>query len=187
MVLYVNAAPRENSRTRKLAEAVLTHYQNEEIEEIRLFDTDFPRLDESFLRFRDGCVTKKDFSDKTFDLAKQFARAEVVVIAAPYYDLSFPSALKQYFEQINVIGLTFAYDENGNCYSLCRLKTLHYCMTVGGKPYGPDCAYPYVCSLAEYFYNNPKCYLHKVERLDIEPGAEEKNAKAIEMILSEKY
>ena len=187
MVLYVNAAPRENSRTRKMAEAVLSHYQKEEIQEVRVFEIDFPKLNEDFLRFRDEAVAKKDFSDRIFDLAKQFAEAEVVVIAAPYYDLSFPSALKQYFEQINVIGLTFAYDESGRCYSLCHLKKLHYCMTIGGKPYGPDCAYPYVCSLAEYFYNKPKCYLHKVERLDIEPGADTKIAKAVEAILNETY
>ena len=40
-----------------------------------------------------------------FDLAKQFAEADEVIIAAPFWDLSFPAALKQYFEQINVLGI----------------------------------------------------------------------------------
>ena len=41
-----------------------------------------------------------------FDLARQFARAEIIVMAAPYWDLSFQAALKQYLEQVNVVGIT---------------------------------------------------------------------------------
>ena len=44
--------------------------------------------------------------------ARQFRDADIVVIAAPYYDLSFPSALKNYLEAICCVGLTFYYDEN---------------------------------------------------------------------------
>ena len=33
-----------------------------------------------------------------FDLAGQFAGADTIVIAAPFWDLSFPAALKQYMQ-----------------------------------------------------------------------------------------
>ena len=49
------------------------------------------------------------FQDPLFGLARQFAAADRIVIAAPYWDLSFPAALKQYVEQINVLGITFIY------------------------------------------------------------------------------
>ena len=60
-----------------------------------------------------------------FELARQFAAADQIVIAAPYWDLSFPAALKQYFEQINVLGITFAYTPEGVPKGLCRARKLY--------------------------------------------------------------
>ena len=40
----------------------------------------------------------------------------VIVIAAPYWDLSFPAVLKTYLEQINVLGVTFDYSDDGHEY-----------------------------------------------------------------------
>ena len=57
-----------------------------------------------------------------FDLARQFARAEIIVMAAPYWDLSFQAALKQYLEQVNVVGITFRYSEEGQPVPLCRAR-----------------------------------------------------------------
>ena len=57
-----------------------------------------------------------------FSLAKEFAIADTIVIAAPYYDLSFPAMLKQYFEQINVLGVTFTYSDSGIPEGLCKAR-----------------------------------------------------------------
>ena len=40
-----------------------------------------------------------------FDLASQFQQADEIVIAAPYWDLSFPAILKLYLENIYVTGV----------------------------------------------------------------------------------
>ena len=106
-ILYIDATVRSNSRTAILAEHLLKNLSGE-ISRVKLCDKSFPVADEAFLAMRDKACAIRDFSDDTFSLAKQFAAADVIVIAAPFWDLSFPSALKQYFEQINVVGLTFA-------------------------------------------------------------------------------
>ena len=99
-LVFVNACVRGESRTRRLAEALLDRLGGE-MEEVRLHEIDFPVVDEAFLRKRDGLIASSGFGDPMFELARQFAAADQIVIAAPYWDLSFPAALKQYFEQIN--------------------------------------------------------------------------------------
>ena len=66
------------------------------------------------------------------NLAKQFAAADEIIIAAPFWDLSFPAALKQYFEQINVREITFFYAPEGIPTGLCRAERLTYITTAGG-------------------------------------------------------
>ena len=60
-----------------------------------------------------------DYRDPLFRYAKQFAQAADIVVAAPYWDLSFPSILKVYLEQICVTGLTFQYTPEGIPEILC--------------------------------------------------------------------
>ena len=90
----------------KLAEKLLQKLDRP-YEEIRLAEIPFPAVDEDFLRRRDQLIASGDFQDPLFALARQFAQAEIIVIAAPYWDLSFPAVLKQYLEHINVLGITF--------------------------------------------------------------------------------
>ena len=52
------------------------------------------------LKKRTALIESGDYSDRMFDYAKQFASADTIVIAAPYWDLSFPALLKTYFENI---------------------------------------------------------------------------------------
>ena len=106
MNLFINACVRKGSRTKELADHFLSK-QKEAYEEVNLNAIDFPTVDESFLNRRDRLIAQRDFNDPMFDLARQFADADDIVIAAPFWDLSFPAALKQYFEQINVRGITF--------------------------------------------------------------------------------
>jgi FMN-dependent NADH-azoreductase len=102
MVLFVNACVRSDSRTRKLAEAVLFKISGD-YEEIKLEDINFPKTDEAFLKKRDNLIAEQRFDDDSFAMARQFSAADTIVIAAPYWDLSFPAMLKQYIEHINVL------------------------------------------------------------------------------------
>ena len=47
MLLFINACVRKDSRTRQLAERILSSAG--EVTEIRLTDLDFPKVDEAFL------------------------------------------------------------------------------------------------------------------------------------------
>ena len=53
-----------------------------------------------------------------------------VVVAAPFWDLSFPAALRTYIEYISANGLTYHYEADG-CHGDCRAQRLVY-LTSGG-------------------------------------------------------
>ena len=166
MVLFINACVRKQSRTRKLADSVLSKLEGE-VQEIRLHELSFPVVNEAFLRNRDRLIDCGEFSDPLFDMARQFASADRIVIAAPYWDLSFPAVLKQYFEQINVIGVTFRYTPEGVPQSLCKAEKLYYVTTAGGLFVPEEFGFGYVKSLARNFYGIRDVQLVKEVGLDI--------------------
>lgn len=172
MTLFINACVRRGSRTKKLADRILAK-EDGPIEEVRLEEIGFPAADGAFLKRRDALIAEGRFDDPLFALARQFARAEKVVIAAPYWDLSFPATLKQYFEQINVIGVTFCYTAEGSPQGLCRAKRLIYVTTAGGIATPDDYGFGYVKALAQRFYGIPELRLVKAAGLDV-IGADEK-------------
>ena len=170
MILFVNACTRSNSRTKRIADKLLNTLSAGDvsvINEVKLYDVDFPKTDEDFLKWRDKCIAVKDFSDKYFELAMQFAEADEIVIAAPYWDLSFPAVLKQYIEHINVLGITFEYTPEGFPKGLCKASKLHYVMTAGGGYVPLEFGYEYIKALAQNFYGIEEVELIKVVGLDI--------------------
>ena len=166
MVLFINACVRKVSRTKELADTLLAK-QNEPYEEVVLKSIHFPLVDEAFLSRRDDLIARRDFSDPVFDLARQFAEADETVIAAPFWDLSFPAALKQYFEQINVRGITFFDTPEGIPTGLCRARRLTYITTVGGDFFPEEYGAGYVRALAQIFYGIAEFKLIKATGLDI--------------------
>ena len=107
------------------------------------------------------------YDDPLFSLGRDFANADTIVIAAPYYDLSFPAMLKQYFEQINVLGVTFTYSDAGVPKGLCKAKSLYYVTTAGGSIISDDFGFGYVKALANTFYGIEEVHQIKAEGLDI--------------------
>ncbi len=150
-ILYVNACVRKESRTRKLAEKLLSKL-GESYEELCLEKIAFPIVNEEYLNKRDQLISSGNYQSPMFDLARQFSEAETIVIAAPYWDLSFPAMLKQYLEQINVVGITFKYSEEGMPVALCKAKRLFYVTTAGGCFVPEDYGFGYVKALAQNFY-----------------------------------
>lgn len=167
MLLFINACVRESSHTRQLAEALLSKF-DEEICEVKVADIGFPVADESFLNKRDALISKARWDDPLFDLARQFASADKIVIAAPYWDLSFPACLKQYFEQINVLGITFEYSAEGLPVPMCKADKLYYVTTAGGAFVPEEFGFGYVKALAQGFYGINDVQLIKATGLDIE-------------------
>ena len=102
----------------------------DDYDEIRLEDVKFPVTDEAFLKNRDRLIAGRQFGEKSFAMARQFAAAETIVLAAPYWDLSFPSSLKVWVEQVFVRNLTFFYAED-RPFGMLHAKHCVYLTTSG--------------------------------------------------------
>ena len=166
-LLYINACFTDDSRTEVLADAVLKKWDGE-IEEVKLNDGSIKALTKDQLAKRVQLQEAGDFSDEMFKYAKQFASADAIVIAAPYWDLSFPASLKDYIEQVNVCGITFDMNAEGAVAPKCKADRMIYITTAGGTnadfSYGVD----YVKSLAREFFGITKFNVFKADGLDIE-------------------
>lgn len=165
-ILFVDACVRENSRTRILAKHILARLDGT-VTEVNPATETKPIVSEQFINRRNKSSETGVFSDPVYTPARQFSEADIIVIAAPYWDLSFPAVLKAYFEQINVLGLTFEYTADGFPRGLCRAKKLIYVTTAGGPIVSDEYGYGYVKALAQNFYGIPNVCQVKAEGLDM--------------------
>ena len=94
MILYVNACARPDSRTDRLARALLQKLGP--YKELRLYDEPLRPMDAHRIALRDALLSQKDYGAEMFRYARQFAAAEQIVLSAPLWDLSFPAQLKIY-------------------------------------------------------------------------------------------
>lgn len=157
-VLYINACVRTCSRTKELAEHLLNRLSGD-ITEIKLGSADIHSLNGKSLEARDSG------EHKYMQRAVQFSEADIIVIAAPYWDMSFPALLKEYIENVCVSGITFRY-ENDRPVGMCKAKCLYYVTTAGGH-FLPDFGYNYIEALAKYFYGIQKTRCFYAEGLDM--------------------
>ena len=87
----------------------------------------------------------------TLNLEKMaFAEADRIAVGAPYWDLSFPSALKVLVEHVMVTGITFCYTDTG-VKGLCKADELVYLTTSGGYIGENNFGYDYMKAVAEMF------------------------------------
>ena len=164
MILYVNCCVRSESRTDRLARALLDKLG--EYTELYLPSEEILPLTEKMLIKRTSLLENGQFDDPIFRYAKQFAAADKIVISAPFWDGSFPSLLKVYIENIYVVGVVSSYGDDGIPIVLCKADELIYVTTAGGT-YIPDFSYGYIKALAETCFGIKKTKLIKAEMLDI--------------------
>lgn len=181
-ILFINACVRKNSRTKRLADKLLVKL-DKPYTELKLSDIEFPKVDEEFLDTRDKLISEGHFDVPMFKLASQFAQAETIVIAAPFWDLSFPSVLKQYFEQINVVGITFKYSEDGVPLGLCKANRLFFVTTAGGNHVPEEYGFGYIKALSQGFYNIADVRMIRAVGLDILGADSEAILKAKEDVI----
>ena len=98
-----------------------------------------------------------------FDYAHQFADADDIIIAAPYWDLGFPAQLKTYIENIYVPGIVSAYNDHGQSCGLCRARSLTYITTAGGA-YDPRFSFDYLTAMAKEYFGIRETRLIYAER-----------------------
>ena len=171
MTLYVKSCPREESRTDTLAKALLERLG--EYEEIDVVNEDLHPLNKDSLSFREAMIAQGNYSNPMFQYAKQFAFADTIVIAAPFWDLSFPTALKTYIENIYVTGLVTQCGEDDRPHGMCKANKLYYVTTAGG-PYDPSYSYEYIKALATEHFGIKECELIYADMLDLDSSDPEK-------------
>lgn len=186
-ILFINACLRERSRTKRLADAALEQYIAEKAagreatckkelltKELKANVTrrDLSRfpvapLDKIGLETREN-GGNTGFGGSFFELAKEFSSAGTLLVAAPYWDLSFPAVLKAYLEAVCVCGLTFCYGEDGLPHSLCKAKRLIYVTTSGGYIGEMNFGFDYVKGLCKSFFEIDDARFVSAQGLDID-------------------
>ena len=109
-----------------------------------------------------------------FRYARQFAAADLVCVAAPFWDLSFPALLKVYIEQISVDGITFT-AKNDRLEGLCRGTDLVFLTTRGGFYTGDpmEMGSRYLDALHTFFgFDRYACVA--ADGLDLDPAGAER-------------
>ena len=129
-LVYINACIRgEESRTGKLAAAMLEVLgERYDITEINISNMDL------------GCITAEEFVGRKkngipaedLHYGNLIAQADRIVIAAPFWDMSFPAVLKVFIEHMCAPGLTFKYNPDGSIHKICKAEKILYITTRGG-------------------------------------------------------
>ena len=120
------------SRTAKLMEAFMAALPADvQVEKLVLEEEALAPLTGAHFQQRQRLLDEGKLDHPRFRYAHQFADADIVCIAAPFWDLSFPALLKIYIEQISLDGITFTARDNG-LVGLCKGTDLVFLTTRGG-------------------------------------------------------
>ena len=170
-LLYVDACVnREMSRTERLARVLLDRLMAQgawELETLVLEEEKLRPLTGQLVLERSKGTQTGDFSHPVFAYAKQFAQADAVVFAAPYWDFSFPAMLKVYLEQLCAQGVTFIYGPDGVATGLVRARKIYYVTTCGGYIGEYDYGLDQVKAICQLFFGIPEVQAFAAEGLDI--------------------
>ena len=169
-LLYIDSCVlRETSRTERIANALVDQLQkSDEFETTKLVleDLELKPFTSAPLMRRNELLETRNLDDPMFDLAHQFAEADVIVIAAPFWEGSYPSLLKLYLEHVSVTGIVNHYTDHGPVGS-CKAEALYYVTTRGGFATDEqDMGWQNIAGLAKV-YGIPKADCISVNATDI--------------------
>lgn len=114
LYISVNSKPEELSASKTVARSFinsfLEKYNDFKVEEVDLYKEHIPRLEYQYFQDRNCVISEEDAKKlpekdqreirKIRELCDQFISAEMYVIAAPMWSLSFPAPLKEYIDCI---------------------------------------------------------------------------------------
>lgn len=168
-LLYINACIRDESRTNRLARFLIDQIvkMDDIVEEVKLDEKHLHPLDREALKERSLLLFQDVIDHPVFEAAHQFAQADQIIISAPYYDLSFPSLLKVYLENICVASITYDYHRDGSSYGLCKATKLYYVTTAGSRILDDTYGYGYIKALCTQMFGIQQTYEIKVDCLDM--------------------
>ena len=183
-LLFIDACVNRGiSRTEQLAQALLKEMNQNgeyEIETLNLEDEDLKLFTGKESALRESLTRAGNFEGPLFTYAKQFAAADRIVVAAPYWDFSFPARMKCYLEQICVTGLTFTFSSKGIPGGLCHADSLHYVTTSGGSIGELNLGYEYLEKLCKVYYGINETVCYTAEGNSVEEIMKEAEEKAVQ-------
>lgn len=127
-LLYIDACIRnELSRTKRIATPIVNELKKRyEVETVVINDLKLSPIQQEENRRRANGVV----SDDATCWANKIRNADRIVIAAPFWDMSIPAALKTFFELCSLFKVTF--DSNDKtCFGLCKAKNVLFITTRG--------------------------------------------------------
>ena len=125
LYIIVNSKSEEESSSRKVSRELINmlmkFHPESKLEELNLYENKIPRLEARYFESRNCIVQRKDSLtqeendnvDRINELVNQFISADVYIIAAPLWNMSFPSPLKEYLDCIIQQGKTIDISEKG--------------------------------------------------------------------------
>lgn len=145
---------KDRSRTAKLAEAFAAALPAEyKLTRLDVTAEDLRPFDLTSLDERDALLAAGQADHPRFRYAHQLAEADLAIVAAPFWDLSFPAIFKVYIEHVSVEGITFRSTAEG-LQGLCRGTDLVLLTTRGGI-YGDgdplEQGTPYLRGIQQFF------------------------------------
>ena len=129
-ILFVNACVRgKSSRTLTIAHKFIEKRSAES--PVNILERDLTVGDISFLSSNNFDENTGDtINEPPLDLAYEFANADEIIIAAPFWEFLFPAVLSCYIETVSKAKVTFGYGETGS-YGMCKASKLTYIYTSG--------------------------------------------------------
>lgn len=114
LYISVNSKPENLSSSKMVARKFINKFLerngNFKVEEVDLYKEHIPRLEYQYFKYRNCVITEEDAKKlpekdqkeirKIRNLCDQFISAQMYVIAAPMWSLSFPAPLKEYIDCI---------------------------------------------------------------------------------------
>ncbi len=147
-LIVIDACMRDReSRTRRILEPLVEELSKRyEIETIVLDGEDYQAVGRKVLAERNSGHVPEEIVRQ----AREIAAADRMVIAAPFWDMSFPAILKVFIENMSLFNITFR-DTGSSFEGLCRCEKLLYVTTRGmnvhtGDPL--DSVTPYLKALS---------------------------------------
>ncbi|MBR5487669.1 MAG: NAD(P)H-dependent oxidoreductase [Phascolarctobacterium sp.] len=127
-LLYIDACIRDKeSRTKRIAEPIVTELSNKyNVTKLVLNELDLDIVQKDLLNKR----MKGEIPPIVMNWAEQVRDADRIVIAAPFWDMSIPAALKVFIELCSIFDVTFKSNDK-TCYGNCKAEKMLYITTRG--------------------------------------------------------
>lgn len=127
-LVFIDACVRQSdSRTLRIAEPIVSALSKR----YKVTRYDLPDMD--IVPLNPGLFEERSVGEIpgwAMEAAQSIAAADRIVIAAPFWDMSFPAVLKCFFEQTSLFDVTFT-DTGKTCQGLCKAPKVLYITTRG--------------------------------------------------------